>query len=669
MTFALIALPVPVRQLFTYRVPDAIDGAALPGAPVEVPFRGRAARGTLVERIASTPLENVRDVAKVLGAPLLSAHVLALARWVAEYYLAPPGEVIAAALPGGQEGFARSLARRHADEDRVLRMAIPDRLMLTPAQRDATATLVAAVETSGFQPFLLHGVTASGKTEVYLRAARAAREAGGQALVLVPEVALATQVLDVFARRFGGRVAPLHSYLPVGTRRRNWELARRGALDVVVGARSSVFAPLPNLKLVVVDEEHEPAYKQSEQLRYHGRDVAVRRAQMLGIPVVLGSATPSLESQANAARGKYRKLELPERIDRRPVPDVVLVDLRREGSGPGVLSAPLRAAIGERLARREQVLLWLNRRGHSHHVQCRGCGHTPECPRCDISLTLHVEPKCLRCHYCDHREAVPDLCPKCGASLLRYAGAGTQRAERELATVFPNARVLRLDTDVAREKAGPGAVLAKFARGEGDILLGTQMIAKGLDFPRVTLVGVLDADVALHLPDFRAAERTFQLLVQVAGRSGRGKVRGEVLVQTCTPEHPAITAVASANAAEGERAFRKRELDERRDAGYPPFTRLVTLLIDGPDESEVEAAAGAIAERARALAGERDITVLGPAPQALSRLRGRYRWHVLLKAAIGTPLREIATALLAESERPGHGKTRIIADVDPIEVL
>ena len=669
MSYALIALPVPVRQLFTYRVPDAIDGAALPGAPVEVPFRGRAARGTLVERIASTPLENVRDVAKVLGAPLLSAHVLALARWVAEYYLAPPGEVIAAALPGGQEGFARSLARRHADEDRVLRMAIPDRLMLTPAQRDATATLVAAVETSGFQPFLLHGVTASGKTEVYLRAARAAREAGGQALVLVPEVALATQVLDVFAKRFGGRVAPLHSYLPIGTRRKNWELARRGALDVVVGARSSVFAPLPNLKLVVVDEEHEPAYKQSEQLRYHGRDVAVRRAQMLGIPVVLGSATPSLESQANAARGKYRKLELPERIDRRPVPDVVLVDLRREGSGPGVLSAPLRAAIGERLARREQVLLWLNRRGHSHHVQCRGCGHTPECPRCDISLTLHVEPKCLRCHYCDHREAVPDLCPKCGASLLRYAGAGTQRAERELATVFPNARVLRLDTDVAREKAGPGAVLAKFARGEGDILLGTQMIAKGLDFPRVTLVGVLDADVALHLPDFRAAERTFQLLVQVAGRSGRGKVRGEVLVLTCTPEHPAITAVASANAAEGERAFRKRELDERRDAGYPPFTRLVTLLIDGPDESEVEAAAGAIAERARALAGERDITVLGPAPQALSRLRGRYRWHVLLKAASGTPLREIATALLAESERPGHGKTRIIADVDPIEVL
>jgi primosomal protein N' (replication factor Y) len=455
----------------------------------------------------------------------------------------------------------------------------------------------------------------------------------------------------------------------VGARRKNWEQARRGALDVVVGARSAVFAPLPNLKLIVVDEEHEPAYKQSEQLRYHGRDVAVRRAQMLGIPVVLGSATPSLESQANAARGKYRLLELPERVDKRPAPTVRVVDLRREGSGTGVLSAPLRAALGERLGRGEQSLLWLNRRGHSHHIQCRGCGHAPECPRCDISLTLHVEPKCLRCHYCDHHEPVPGACQKCGAALLRYAGAGTQRAERELATVFPNARVLRLDLDVARAGAGPGGVLAKFARGEGDILLGTQMIAKGLDFPRVTLVGVLDADVALHLPDFRAAERTFQLLVQVAGRSGRGKALGEVLVQTCTPEHPAIAAVAAADAAAAERAFRTRELDERRDAGYPPFTRLVTLLVDGPDEAQVEAAATALAERARELAGERDITVLGPAPQALSRLRGRYRWHVLLKAASGTPLREIAATLLAESEQPGHRQARLIADVDPIEVL
>ena len=402
MSFALIALPVPVRQLFTYRVPDELDATAVPGAPVEVLFRGRAARGVLVQRIASTPLEQVRDIVKVTGTALLTPHLLELTRWVAEYYLAPPGEVIAAALPGGNDGLARSLGRRHASEDAVLRLAVPERITLTPAQRDAVAAVDAAVSAGGFQPFLLHGVTASGKTEVYLRAARAAREAGGQALILVPEIALASQVLQVFLKRFGGRVAALHSYLPMGTRRKNWELARRGALDVVIGARSAVFAPLPCLKLIVVDEEHEPAYKQSEQLRYHGRDVAVRRAQMLGVPVVLGSATPSLETQANAARGKYQRLVLPARVDRRPMPVIRIVDLRREGSGPGVLSLPLRSAIAERLERKEQILLWLNRRGHSHHIQCRGCGHTPECPRCDIALTLHMAPgdaKTLRCHH------------------------------------------------------------------------------------------------------------------------------------------------------------------------------------------------------------------------------------------------------------------------------
>ncbi|MEY4375392.1 MAG: Primosomal protein, partial [Candidatus Eisenbacteria bacterium] len=526
-----------------------------------------------------------------------------------------------------------------------------------------------AIGTGGFKPFLLHGVTASGKTEVYLRAARAAREAGGQTLVLVPEVALASQVVAVFEKRFGGRVGALHSYLPVGTRRRNWELARRGALDVVVGARSAVFAPLPNLRAIIVDEEHEPAYKQSEQLRYHGRDVAVRRAHMLGVPIVLGSATPSLETLANAARGKYTRLSLPTRIDRRPLPTVHVVDLRREGSGPGVLSAPLREAIAERLERREQVLLWLNRRGHSHHLQCRGCGHTPECPRCDISLTYHSDPRSLRCHYCDHHEPAPDVCPKCHLPLLRHAGAGTQRAERELASVFPQARVLRLDLDVARAKDGPGETLAKFRRGEADVLLGTQMIAKGLDFPNVTLVGVLDADVALHLPDFRAAERTYQLLVQVAGRAGRGKVKGEVFVQTCTPEHPAIQAVGAPVAGEGERAFRKQELDQRREVRYPPFTRLVTLLVDGPEEGEVEAAAGALADVVREQAGDREVMVLGPAPQALSRLRGRYRWHVLLKGDNGAVLRDLAQAALAWADQPGRRKLRVIADVDPIEVL
>jgi primosomal protein N' (replication factor Y) len=670
MRFAQVALPVPLRRTFAYRVPAELEASLRPGSQVSVRFHGRPARGFVVEVVdqppADTPLDRVLDLVAVLAVPPLSPHLLALARWISDYYLAPPGEVLAATVPGGLEGFAGSRARRGAREDTVVRLALPERLTLTAPQAEAVRAIEEAVGRRAFAPFLLHGITASGKTEVYLRAARAAREAGGQTLVLVPEVALGSQVVAAFERRFGGRVGVLHSYLGVGERRRNWELARRGALDVVVGARSAVFAPLPALRLLVVDEEHEPAYKQSERLRYHGRDVAVRRAQMLGIPVVLGSATPSLESLANAARGKYRRLVLPERVDRRRLPTVHTVDLTREGEGGAMISRPLRAALAERLERGEQALLFLNRRGHSHHTQCRACGWVPACPHCDITLTLHVEPPVWRCHYCDHREPAQAHCPSCRAALLRFAGAGTQRVQRELAAVFPAARVLRLDTDVARQRTAPAEVLRAFARGEADVLLGTQMIAKGLDFPRVTLVGVLDADVALHLPDFRAAERTFQLLVQVSGRAGRGRASGEVLVQTCTPDHPAVSAAVRHDAL----AFLGSELEVRREAGYPPFVRLAAVLFTGPDAAEVERLARAVAEAIDPAASETGVRVLGPAPQALARLRGAHRWHLLLKSASAPRLRAAAAAALDAAEREGHRRTvRVAADIDPVEVL
>lgn len=665
MPYALVALSLQLRQSFTYRVPEALESEVRPGVMVEVPLRGRAARGVVLARVRSSERTDVQAVSRVLSPPLLSTHLLELTQWVADYYLAPIGEVVAAALPGGGKGLAASRARKGAREDSVLRIALPERVTLTDAQRGAVRDVEQAVRAAAFAPLLLHGVTASGKTEVYLRGALAAREAGGQTLVLVPEIALASQVVARFRQRFGGRVALLHSYLGVGERRRNWELARRGAIDVVVGARSAVFAPLPSLKLIVVDEEHEPAYKQSEQLRYHGRDVAVRRAQMLGVPVVLGSATPSLESLANAARGRYRRIALPERIDRRPMPTVQVVDLRREDAA--LLSRPLRAALLSRLERGEQSLLWLNRRGHTHHLQCRACGWSPACPDCDITLTLHVDPLALHCHYCDHRAPAHTRCPDCSAGLqMRQSGAGTQRAERELARALPKARVLRLDTDVARDRAAPADVLERFARGEADVLLGTQMIAKGLDFPRVSLVGVLDADIALHMPDFRASERTWQMLVQVAGRAGRGRVAGEVMVQTCTPEHPAIAAFASGDTM----AFQKEELAERREAGYPPFARIATLLVSGTDASQVEQAALALGDAARAAAAPLGVTVLGPAPQALARLRGRHRWHLLLKAEQAKPLRQAASAALEWVESAKSlGRVRVIADIDPIEVL
>jgi primosomal protein N' (replication factor Y) len=669
MSFAQVALPLPLRRTFTYRVPEPLAERVAPGVEVQVPFRGRPRRGFVVEVARENPLPErtaLQAIAAALGPPLFSPHLLTLTRWIADYYLAPWGEVLAAALPGGLEGFAGSRARRAAATDPTTRLALPERITLTAGQRDAMRGVERALERGGFAPLLLHGVTASGKTELYLRAADRVRSRGGQTLVLVPEVALGSQLVHEFRRRFGTRVGVLHSYLAVGERRRNWELARRGAVDVVVGARSAVFAPLPALRLIVVDEEHEPAYKQSERLRYHGRDTAVRRAQMLGIPVLLGSATPSLESLANAARGKYARIVLPDRVDQRPLPVIRVVDLRREGGGGSLLSRPLLAALGERLAREEQALLFLNRRGHSHHTQCRACGWVPACPHCDIALTLHLSPRQWRCHYCDHREPATAQCPTCGAALLRLSGAGTQRAERELAAALPAARVMRLDTDVARDRGAPAERLAAFARGEADVLLGTQMIAKGLDFPRVTLVGVLDADVALHLPDFRAAERTFQLLVQVAGRAGRGRRPGEVLVQTCSPQHPAITAASRYDAS----GFAGRELDERREAGYPPFVRLATLLLTGADQGEVERAAEALAEALRPEAQAQDVKLLGPAPQALARLRGKYRWHLLLKGTSAAKLRAVASRGLAWAESKERPSTvRVVADVDPVEVL
>ena len=666
MTFAHVALPLPLRQTFTYGIPDALADRVRAGSQVQVPFRGRSRRGVVVAVAAESDLEKVHEIASVLGVPPVSAHLLALARWISEYYIAPLGMVLAASLPGGLEGFAASRARRGAVEDPVVRLALPERVTLTSAQAAAVRAIEREVRAATFSPVLLHGVTASGKTEVYLRAAAAAREAGGQTLVLVPEVALGSQIVAAFRARFGGRVGVLHSYLSVGERRRNWELARKGALDVVVGARSAVFAPLATLRLIVVDEEHEPAYKQSEQLRYQGRDTAVRRAQMLGIPVVLGSATPSLESLANVARGKYKLLALPERVARGTLPVLRVVDLRREGAGDTLLSRPLRAALLERLERKQQSMLFLNRRGHSHYTQCRQCGFVPNCPDCDITLTLHLTPREWRCHYCDHREPASAQCPKCHGALLRYSGAGTQRVERELAAALPGARVLRLDTDVARERARPEQVLRAFARGEADVLLGTQMIAKGLDFPQVTLVGVLDADVALHLPDFRAAERTLQLLVQVAGRAGRGRHPGEVFVQTCTPEHPAIVAAVT----DDTRAFFERELAERRDAGYPPFRRLVTLLFTGVDAGAVESAATATSEAIAGDALKLGVEVLGPAPQALARLRGHFRWHLLLKGAHAVRLREVARLALERVERDASARgVRMTADVDPVEVL
>jgi primosomal protein N' (replication factor Y) len=517
---------------------------------------------------------------------------------------------------------------------------------------------------------LLYGVTGSGKTEVYLRAAQEAVAGGGKVLILIPEIALSPQMVHRVETRFGNRAALWHSALTPTRRREVWARTRRGEIDVLVGARSAVFSPIPDLRLIVVDEEHEGAYKQAESPRYHARDVALVRARIAGAVTVLGSATPSLESFANAKKGKYRLLTLPHRVERRPRSRVELVPLPRaeEGARPVsmILSDRLRRAMAEVLSRKEQCILFLNRRGHSTVVQCESCRHVLHCNQCDIALTWHSVGDRVICHYCGRRRTTPGICPACEGTLSVFKGVGTQRVAGEIARLFSGARVLRVDTDSMRKRGALDQALEAFQKCEADILLGTQMVAKGLDFPDVTLVGVINADLQLALPDFRSAERTFQLLTQVAGRSGRGTRPGNVVFQTNHPDHYALISAA----AQDYEAFFAEEMSARRDPPYPPYVRLVNLLMDGKDEDqlieEAERTAEFLSERMREEGSP--VELLGPAPQPFSRLKGKHRWHITLRGSDHHRLRDLAGSVLARPESASRA-VRVTVDVDPVSLL
>ena len=536
---------------------------------------------------------------------------------------------------------------------------------MSTAQCQALATLAA---TPPGESSLLFGVTGSGKTLVYLEHIRGALEAGRGALILVPEIALTPQTVARVRGMFGDAVAVLHSGLSDGERADAWRALHRGDRRVAVGARSAVFAPVRDLGVIVLDEEHEASYKNGETPRYHAREIALMRARLEGATVVLGTATPSLESWTRA-HSSGRIVTLPERVGARPMPPVELVDLRTSPSvvGAGMLpwSEALDAAVTATLAREEQVLLLLNRRGWASFLQCTACGTVIDCPNCSISLTLHHHPPELRCHYCDHRAAVPDACPSCAGPTLRSLGAGTQQLERLVAERFPHARIARMDLDSTAAKWSHHQILERVGRGEVDILLGTQMIAKGIDFPNVTLVGVVDADTALHLPDFRAAERTFQLVAQVAGRAGRGPKGGRVLVQTRQPEHPALAFAAQHDAA----GFLDAESELRRSPAYPPHTSLVRVVLSGPAVDPVMQRAAALAEwceRSIARTGL-PILVLGPAPCPIERIKDRWRAHLILKGSSEALGRWVRTA--SPRLAPTRGGVRISIDRDPVSLL
>lgn len=543
-------------------------------------------------------------------------------------------------------------------------VAAQENFQLNPKQQQALQAVLEPLHAGRHQTLLLHGVTGSGKTEVYIQAIQEVVSFGRQAIVLVPEISLTPQTVERFRARFPG-VAVLHSHQSNVERHWHWQQIAAGKVSVVVGARSAVFAPTPNLGLIILDEEHESSFKQESAPRYHAREVALRRATEEQIPLILGSATPSLETWHRATQGIYRLIELPDRVFGRPLPDVATIDLRMEKRGKGALSRPLRSQMERVLQLGGQVILLLNRRGFSTHLQCPACGHVVHCPHCDIGMTYHRADDYLLCHYCDHQDRPPQRCPECDSPTIRYAGVGTQKLEAEIQATFRDYRCLRMDADTMQKPGAHERALQAFRDGDVRILLGTQMIAKGLDFPNVTLVGVINADLALHLPDFRAAERTFQLLAQVAGRAGRGEKGGRVLVQTFTPDHPAIQAAA----LHDYDRFVRQELPSRRAFGYPPFGSMIRLVLRGPEEKHVEHFARTVAEKLQAKVEEEQwkIRVLGPAPAPLAKLRDKFRYNLQLQGPSSEQLRELVEHVQAGLKTPDD--LEWIADVDPVNML
>jgi primosomal protein N' (replication factor Y) len=805
---ARVAVFSPLPSPLDYTVPQGLAGRVRPGTRVWVPLGARSIEGVVLEvDPPDPPPTRLRALREVVEATPLGDDVLALARWIADHYLQPPGEVLRLFLPvrGGARArrtvrltelgeaargelaaallspavaelderaramllavaggvdeaalrethaeiaalrelearglvsieevvrlsgtrkdtrltIARALAdgelrrapsrlavyQRVAEAGAVLlsalraadghapaharalvdagllaaapvdlaapraRSAEPASLpppVLTAAQAAALATIEPALRAGGYAPFLLHGVTGSGKTEVYLRAIACALELGRTALTLVPEIALTPQLTARFTARFGDQVAVLHSGLGDRERRAAFQRLERGEVAIALGARSAVFAPVAHLGLVIVDEEHDPSFKQEDGVRYHGRDVALMRAQKAGAVAVLGSATPALETYAAAQAGRLSLLTLPERATSAPMPTVEVVDLRQHRLEKGsLISAPLERALSETLSAGCQAILFLNRRGFSTFILCKACGVAARCPNCSVTLTLHRGANRLLCHYCGHHAPPPKACPECGAASLLHLGIGTEQVETQVQARFPSARVQRLDRDTA-DGDGLQRILEAIRGRTVDVIVGTQMVSKGHDFPDVTLVGVLLADHGMGFPDFRASERTFQLLEQVAGRAGRADRPGHVVIQTYSPRHPAVTCAREHD----YRRFVDGELEHRRELGYPPTSRLACVRFDGADPQAVRAIAERAGEAARASAGrapsELGVSILGPAEAPLGRLKGRTRWQLFIKARAVRALKVVARAAAAvEAPR----SVRVSIDVDPVSML
>lgn len=633
------------------------------GDLVAVPLRNKIQHGIVVQTGTQRDVGYLKPVKELVAAAFISPALLSFYRWLAEYYLASLGDVLRVAFP------AQMLFKEPAgvpDECPSRTVVIPE---LNPDQKQAVIRIRRALDRSDFKTFMVFGITASGKTEIYIRSLQEVIQKGGRGLVLVPEISMTPILLDRFQERFGNQAVTIHSALTAKERRQVWYGIKNGRYRIVIGPRSAIFLPIPDLKMIVVDEEHDPSYKEHQQaLKYNARDAAVMRGKIENLIVVLGSATPQVESFHNASIGKYDLITLKERIDRRPLPEADIVDLKEERKR--FITGKLEKALTETLAAGDQAIIYLNRRGFAPSMICPNCGFTASCPFCKLPLVYHKSgqgPSYLSCHVCDHKARYFTVCPKCGRATLLYHGAGTQRVEEMLKKIVAQLPadaaggkegwVIRLDRDSARKRGEAEKIFKSFASGAARILLGTQLVTKGLDFPSVTLVGIVNADIVFNLPDFRSGERTFQVLTQVAGRSGRGDKKGRVLIQTFHPEQYSIIFGRLQNYAE----FYKEEIKTRQELDLPPFTRLYLLRFSGRNEGTVRQEAQRVFGIATRVRG---VKAFGPNPSFYPKIRRNCRFYVLLKTGLDFPRSRLG---FLKEIRPKSVKFEV--DVDPMEVF
>ena len=646
--FAEIILSKPsksIDRVFHYAIPSNLNVQV--GHEVLISFGYREMTGYVVGLVEKTTIKGIKEIKGIEGEePLFGEKQIELAKWIADYYCSFFVTALKMFLP------PKGKIQNPNDKIQIKSKIQNPNIELTQEQKKA-------LEEMGEGANLLYGVTGSGKTEVYMRVIAEELEKGKQAIVLVPEIALTPQIVKRFVSRFGDQIAVLHSDMTLKQRREQWWSIKKGAAKIILGARSAIFAPVNNLGVIVLDEEYENSYKQDKNPRYHARSVAIKLAQIQGAKVILGSATPSIETFYFAKTGKYKKLTLSKRIDSRPLPEVEVIDIKQDRS-KGILSEKLKNQLKQVLEKKEQAILFINRRGFFTFAMCQSCGQAVQCPHCSIALTYHSYTKKLHCNRCGFSVQSNVICPKCKSSSIRFFGTGTQRIEKEVADIYPQARILRWDKDTVSKRGSHEVFFAAFAEGKADVLIGTQMVAKGMDVANVTLVGVISADTALYFPDFRAAEHTFQLLTQVAGRAGRHHLPGKVIIQTLNPDHYAIAAAQNHD----YEAFYQEEIKHREELSYPPFSQLITIMLAGPSVEKTEK----VAKDLTVFLNKRiKVGVLGPALAAIPKLRGRWRYHILLK---GNDLDQMRQSLLESLNKTVVPKEiRVTIDVEPMEMV